>query len=109
MALKKDGKILDVYLETADSQEPDHANIDAQESAPIKLAFYNVSHPEWAAGTLRRTRHIRKVVDFGSPKDDNSHYAIKAIYDHTEIKDIKAFKTAVWYAILNCGIHDSHL
>lgn len=111
MTLPKHGKILDVYLETAQSQAANNDRYDVQESQAFKLTFFNITRPEWAVGALRRNRNVKKVVDYGETSDDVdvAHYAVKVIYDTERNTDASLFMRLIRSIIESSGIRPSHL
>lgn len=84
------GKILDIYIESDDpSANADSGSTGVREFTCTKLTIYDIQSPEWAAGTLRRIRGIKAVIDFGGlqAQDQQTMYALKVIYSSDTVKD----------------------
>lgn len=100
---------LKIYFESNESQEPESEEIISDNSSVSKLTFPNVAHPEWAARILERTMYIQKVIDYGTPKNDPTHYGIAVVYRHEKVSDISKFAVLVRMAIENGGVSPPHL
>lgn len=83
-------KTLDIYIEPDDpAANADNMIANVRESSCTKLTIYGIQSPEWAAGTLRRIRGVKAVIDFGNAQtfDQQTLYALKVIYSPDIIKD----------------------
>jgi hypothetical protein len=105
MSAERQSTTLHIYLE---SDEPVGVG-DTQESLIPKLTIPNANHPEWAVHALRRTAHVLKVIDFGSPQTDPDHYGVAVIYRQEKVSDVSKFASLITMVITSAGVSPPHL